>query len=193
MSGFRAPVLVAWLTLVWVLLWGDITIQNLVAGVAIAIVAVMIARPTGTRFVGDVSFHPVAALWYGMFFAIQLVKSSLIVAWEVVTPGSSLQRAIVSVPMHTTSPGINTLVANTVTLTPGTITVDVRHRGGDALAPPRLYIHVLHFVDAESTRVEVLRLERYAVAAFGTSEQRAAVDAAVREFETADAGREVPS
>ena len=128
MNGLRAPVLVVWLTALWVLLWGDLTVQNLAAGVVIALVVVVIAWPTGARFTAATSFHPVAALRYLVYFAGQLVVSNLVVAREIVTPGSSLNRAIVAVPMHTSSAAINTLVANCVTLTPGTLTVDAVNR-----------------------------------------------------------------
>ena len=45
---------------------------------------------------------------------------------------------------------------------------------------PTLYIHALHFVDPESARRDVYRLERYAVAAFGDRSLRAALDGAAR-------------
>ncbi len=57
--------------------------------------------------------------------------------------------------MHTASAGINTLVANCVTLTPGTITVDVHVPEPGTTAMPTLYIHALHFVDVESARCDV--------------------------------------
>jgi multicomponent Na+:H+ antiporter subunit E len=174
-NGLRAPVLVVWLTTLWVLLWGDLTVPNLVAGVVIALVVVVIAWPTGTRFTASTSFHPVAALRYLVYFAGQLVVSNLVVAREIVTPGNSLNRAIVAVPMHTASAGINTLVANCVTLTPGTITVDVSVPEPGSAEMPTLYIHALHFADVESARRDVYRLERYAVAAFGDRALRAAL------------------
>lgn len=180
MNALRTPVLVVWLTALWVLLWGDLTVQNLAAGVMIAVFVVVMAWPTGTRFTSSTSFHPIAVLRYLVYFAGQLVVSNLVVAREIVTPGSSLNRAIVAVPMHTSSAGINTLVANCVTLTPGTITVDVRVPDPGTGGVPTLYIHALHFVDPESARRDVYRLERYAVAAFGDRSLRAALDGAAR-------------
>jgi multicomponent Na+:H+ antiporter subunit E len=196
-NGLRAPVLVVWLTALWVLLWGDVTVPNLAAGVVIALVVVVIAWPTGTRFTASTSFHPVAALRYLVYFAGRLVVSNLVVAREIVTPRSSLNRAIVAVPMHTASAGINTLVANCVTLTPGTITVDVHVPDPGTAGMPTLYVHALHFVDAESARRDVYRLERYAVAAFGDRSLRAvlaevvqgeAVDAEAVDAEAVDDG-----
>ena len=176
MNARRTPVLVVWLTALWLLLWGDLTVQNVAAGVMIAMFVVVVAWPTGARFTASTSFHPVAALRYLVYFAGQLVVSNLVVAREIVTPGSSLNRAIVAVPMHTSSAAINTLVANCVTLTPGTLTVDVRAPEPGTAGVPTLYIHALHFVDAESARRDVYRLERYAVAAFGDRSMRAALD-----------------
>jgi multicomponent Na+:H+ antiporter subunit E len=175
-NGLRTPVLVVWLTALWVLLWGELTLSNVAAGVMVALLVVVFAWPTGTRFTASTSFHPLAALRFLAYFAGQLVISNLVVAREIVTPGSSLNRAIVAVPMHTSSAAINTLVANCVTLTPGTLTVDVRAPEPGTAGVPTLYIHALHFVDAESARRDVYRLERYAVAAFGDRSRRAALD-----------------
>ena len=42
-----------------------------------------------------------------------------------------------------------------------------------------LYVHALHFTDVESLRRDVLRLERLAVRAFGTKEQRGELERVV--------------
>jgi multisubunit Na+/H+ antiporter MnhE subunit len=79
--------------------------------------------------------------------------------------------------MHVASDGIVTVVANAVPLTPGPLTVDV-HDSDDG-TPPVIYVHVLQFHGAESVRAEVLHLERLAVRAFGTQQQRADLEAVV--------------
>jgi multicomponent Na+:H+ antiporter subunit E len=170
----RLPVLVIWLTLVWALLWGDLGAASLLSGLGVAVFVVLVARPTGIHGIQLTSFHPLSALVFVGYFLTQLVRSNLQVAWEVITPGSNVNRAIISVPMHVATDGLVTVVGNAITLTPGTLTVDVRGDGDGS--PPVLYVHVLHFVDVESTRRDVLRLERLAVRAFGTREQRAALD-----------------
>lgn len=85
--------------------------------------------------------------------------------------------------MHVVSEGIVTVVANAVTLTPGTLTVDV-HEPDDG-TPAVIYVHVLQFDDVESVRADVLRLERLAVRAFGTKQHRHDLD----ELVAARAGR----
>ena len=176
----RLPALVIWLTLVWAMLWGDFSIGSLLAGAGIALFVVWIGRPTDTHATQITSFHPLSALVFLGYFSWQLVKSNLLVAWAVVNPRSVIHRAIVAVPMHVDSAGITTVVANAVTLTPGTLTVDVHDIEGDDLAPV-IYVHVLQFTDADEVRSNVLRLERLVVRAFGTKEQRVEMQRVVAE------------
>ena len=184
-SSVRLPALVIWLTLVWALLWGDFGVASLLSGLGIAAFVVIVARPTGISGLQFTSFHPIWAVVFVAYFLVQLVKSSFQVAWEVITPGSKVNRAIIAVPMHVDTEGLVTLVGNAITLTPGTLTVDVRAHGHDQ--PPVLYVHVLHFTDVESLRRDVLTLERLAVRAFGTKQQRADLERAVAEWPVAAA------
>lgn len=174
-SSVRLPALVIWLTLVWAMLWGDFGLASLLSGVAVAVFVVWIARPTGVRGIQLTSFHPVWAVVFVVYFLFQLVKSNLEVAWEVITPGSNVNRAVVAIPMHVATDGLIALVGNAITLTPGTLTVDV-HEATEPDGLPTLYVHVLHFGDVDAIRRDVLTLERLAVRAFGTDQQRTAVD-----------------
>jgi multicomponent Na+:H+ antiporter subunit E len=174
-ASIQLPVLVLWLTTLWVALWADLTIGNVVGGALVAIAVALVARPTGVSGLEAGTIRPFSALAFGVYFLAGLVSSSLVVAWEIITPGSGIHRAIIAMPMHTTSDALVTLVANSITLTPGTATIDVReHAEG---SPPTLYVHVLHFRDVESIRRDVLRLERLAIKAFGPAEVLDAVDA----------------
>ena len=83
--------------------------------------------------------------------------------------------------MHTTSAGVVTLIANSVTLTPGTLTIYVAEEfssDGD-IVERTLFVHVLHFIDVESVRRDVLQLERRAIKAFGQRRELVLVDAAL--------------
>ena len=171
----RLPALVIWLTLVWAMLWGDFGLASLLSGVGVAVFVVWIARPTGVRGIQLTSFHPVSAVVFVVYFVVQLVKSNLQVAWEVITPGSKVNRAVVAIPMHVATDGLVALVGNAITLTPGTLTVDV-HEATEVGGFPTLYVHVLHFEHVDAIRRDVLTLERFAVHAFGTKQQRADID-----------------
>lgn len=185
-SRLRAPSLLLWLTGLWVALWGDVSPGNIVGGFVVAIGVLGVARPVGVTGLEGNSFRPLAALHYALYFLRELLKSNFVVAWEIITPRSQINRAIIAVPMHTMSAGVVTLVANTITLTPGTVTIDVHESprdGDDRLVDRTLYVHVLHFVDIETVRRNVLKLERLAVKAFGSRLELAEVEAELAALE----------
>ena len=139
------------------------------------------ARPTGVTGLERTNFRPISALVYAAYFLWQLLKANFVVAWEIITPRLKLNRAIIAVPMHTTSAGVVTLIANSVTLTPGTLTIYVAEEfssDGD-IVERTLFVHVLHFIDVESVRRDVLQLERRAIKAFGQRRELVLVDAAL--------------
>jgi multicomponent Na+:H+ antiporter subunit E len=145
------------LTLIWFALWGSVSWANLLGGLGAATLAIWIL-PSRQR-TGGLGFRPIPAVRLIGYFLWRLAVATVIVAWEIVTPGNTTRPAIVSVPLAATHPTIIAGVANMVSLTPGTITIDV------AMEPTALYIHVLHFESAARTRAAVATLERYLVAA----------------------------
>lgn len=152
---------VGWLVAVWLLLWGDVTPANVLSGLVVAGVVVAIA---GSRRSGQITVRPVAAIRFGAHFAVQLVVATAVVAWEVVTPRSRIRTGIVAVPLHGCSDAVATLIADTISLTPGTLTVEVNRE------PLTLYVHVLHLRDVGRVRRDVRRIEVLAVRAFGNAE-----------------------
>lgn len=182
MSKFlRAPTLLIWLTVLWVALWADLTLGNVLGGLVVALVVVGVARPTGVTGLERTNFRPISALIYVGYFLWQLVKANLVIAWEIITPGLKINRAIIGVPMYTTSAGVVTLIANSVTLTPGTVTIHVAEKFSSDGGPVEriLFVHVLHFIDVESVRRDVMQLERLAIKAFGQRNELVLVDAAL--------------
>lgn len=180
----------AWLTFVWVLLWGGLTLGNVAAGLLFGIVLTTVFPLGPDRRTG---VHPVALLRFGVHFAVALVQSTLSVALSVLRPPSRLEEGIVGVPLHVRSPVVVSFVANAISLTPGTLTVDIRpssygiasieqDRSAGPGAPadagtPTLFVHCLVVGDPDAVRADAWQLERLAVAAFGTDEDRAALDA----------------
>lgn len=152
------------LALMWVALWQDISAGTLAAGVLAAGLVVLVTpdlrapvwRPFG---------RPAAALRFGGAFCWNLVRATAVMAWEVLTPRNRIRQGIVAVPLRTRSHGVVAVLANAITLTPGTVTVDVRRD------PPALYVHVLHLRDIAGVRQEVQRLEDLAIRAFGPDEE----------------------
>lgn len=156
---------VAVLAAVWVALWEDVTPANVVSGllVALAVTALFPNRPDPGS---SARIRPVAAARLLGYFLWKLAEANAAVAWEVLTPTNRVNEGIVAIPVRGVSGGITTIVANAISLTPGTLTIDV----DVDVDPCVLYIHVLHLRDAEEVRREVLHLEALVIRAFGPAD-----------------------
>ena len=170
------------LVVIWVALWGEPTVGNFLTGLVV-VAGISWLFPVGPGRLPrehEGSFRPLAALHYAAFFAWALVKATWDVALTVLKPASRLAEAVVAVPLRSRSPVIATMVANSITLTPGTMTIEVddgraedgspRADGDDHIV---LYVHVLGLGDVESIRADGLAFERLAVKAFGSPADRA--------------------
>lgn len=170
----RQPGLLLWLTFVWVALWGSLTAANVLGGLLLAVVLLLLlplpAVPRQSRV------RPVALLRLVLFFFWALLAASGTVIVQVLRPRSQLRQAVIAVPVVAVSDVLLTLLANAVSLTPGTLALEVDR--------PRstLYVHVLNVgggADAvQQVRRSIMQLERLAVLALGTQEGLAALDAA---------------
>lgn len=164
----RAPMLL-WLTLVWVALWGDPTVGTATAGAVLG-AAVLLGASRGRRPRARSTLHlrPLALLRLAAVFAVMLVTSTAAVVRVVLSPRLVLDSAVIAIELPPASAGLVTLVANAVTLTPGTLTLAVDLRpDGTAL----LHVHALDAADADAVRRDVLRLHALSAAAFNRPQQ----------------------
>jgi multicomponent Na+:H+ antiporter subunit E len=159
----RRIIYVVWLVAVWVALWNDISVANIASGLLVATALLWIFRSAGPYEASRV--QPVALVSFLCYFLVELVKATGVVAWEAVSPRSRINEGVVAVDLAGTSHLVVTLVANAITLTPGTLTIDARTHPGGAT----LYVHVLHLRDIESVRADVQKLEDRALKALGSS------------------------
>lgn len=160
MRALRLVPLGLWLVLVWVALWGDLTAANVVGGALVAAVALAMFPTAGPR--RGFTLRPLHALHFLGYFLAKLVEANAVVAWEVLTPNNErVREGVVAVPVTGASDAVVTTLANAISLTPGTLTLEVRRD------PTVLFVHVLHLRSVEQTRNEVYRLETLALRAFG--------------------------
>lgn len=167
-TATRRLLLVAWLTAVWCALWEDVRPGALLAGLAVATAVALLVR-LGPREPRS-AFRPLWAARFGAWFAWALLTSTGRVVWQVVRPGPPPTEGIIAVPLRGVSDTVITIVANAISLTPGTLTVEARR--GD---PAVIYVHVLGLDDVEAARRDILDLEARAVRAFGSPEAVAAL------------------
>jgi multicomponent Na+:H+ antiporter subunit E len=131
----------------WAALQGGIDPANLTTGFVFGYLILWLLRPVlgGTRYFSKVP----AAVGFVLFFLKELAVSNLRVAWDVLTPHSRRRPGVVAVPLDLEGDGAITLLANVVTLTPGTLSLDV--------SPDRrtLYVHAMFVDDPEVFRREI--------------------------------------
>ena len=111
------------LALLWVALTGTVTLGNAVVGFGVGLLVVALLG----RALGEEAYLSRLARGVGLalFFLWELLVSSLRVAWDVLTPRQRMRPAIVAVPLEELSDGEITLLANLISLTPGTLSLDV--------------------------------------------------------------------
>lgn len=142
------------LALVWTAATGEFSLPNLLVGFALGYAILFFVRDSlGTG--AYVARVPRAAAFV-VFYLWQLVKSNVRVAYDVVTPGYRLKPAVIAVPLDAETDAEVTLLANLITLTPGTLALDL------SADRKTLYVHVMYLdADPEQTRREIKeQLER---------------------------------
>lgn len=136
------PLLSLALLVVWVLLVNEISAGAVVFGAILAIVIPLItsnfwpARPK----VGNAY----AICEYGLIVLWDILVANIVVAGLILfRKADSLQSRCIVVPLDLTSPEAITTLAGTITMTPGTVTIDL---SADAKS---LLVHCLHAPDPQ--------------------------------------------
>jgi multicomponent Na+:H+ antiporter subunit E len=132
------PLLVGWLVALWVLLWSDLTLANVLAGglVALALTLFLPLSPVPFR----ARAHPWGLVSLLGHFAWDLVLASIQVATLALRPRRIPHGAVIRVRLRSHSDVILTTTAQFCSLIPGSIVIEAHRLTGT------IYIHLL---DAE--------------------------------------------
>jgi multicomponent Na+:H+ antiporter subunit E len=134
------------LALIWAAITNAFTPLNVLAGFAVGSIALWLLRTEfHTKYF--LRGHRVARL--ALLFLYELVLSALRVARDVLRPGLNFQPGIIAYPLTTEDDVQITLLANLITLTPGTLSVDV------SSDKTTLYIHAMHAHDPEGLKRDI--------------------------------------
>lgn len=154
----RYALMVPVLAVTWGLLTADLTPGGLLLGALLGAAVVFAVRK---HFPWDPEPREVLrrlprAAAYLPFFLKALTVANLQVAWIVIRPRLAIRPGILALrTRHRSEVGV-TLLANSITLTPGTLTMDVGPTGDV------LYIHVLDIAHLDEAREAIRRdLEQY--------------------------------
>jgi multicomponent Na+:H+ antiporter subunit E len=136
------------ISMLWALLTGNVSISNLTSGFLLGYFALTLLHPaTGAKasyFEKTMQF-----VRFALFFIKELVVSSYRVAKDVIKPLPLMRPGIIGIPLDAETDLEITMLANLITLTPGTLSLDV--------SPDRktLYIHAMYIVDPNALRQEI--------------------------------------
>ena len=132
----------------WILLTGSFAWQELVAGAVVSAgVALFSARwfvhESPGRFFGKRLF---ILIWYCVaIFPWELIKANCDMAKRALSPKLKINPGIIKVPVDVPTEYGKTMLANSITLTPGTITVDIDEHEGQTWS----YIHWIDVVETD--------------------------------------------
>lgn len=161
-ATFQWPVVLL-LAAVWVLLWGEVTLWNIVSGIVVAVIVLAVfPQPPIER---PVRVRPLGLVRLTARFGYDLVVASVQVAAWALWFGHQPSSAVIEVRLRSRSDLLLALTAELVSLVPGSLLIETAH--------PRsiLYLHIFGVRDAagvERARRGALEQERRVVAAFAT-------------------------
>ena len=149
--------------LIWLGLNGVISTEVLITGLIVTVI--MSFFYIGTGIFRDIRLKPkvlFALIAWFIIFSIELVKSNIDVMSRVITPRVRINPAVVEVKTELKSKLGRLALANSITLTPGTLTIDIE---GDTL--------YIHWIDASNVDIEgatqkiVRKFEKHLEVIFG--------------------------
>jgi multicomponent Na+:H+ antiporter subunit E len=147
----RNLILNLFLSLLWPALQGEFRTSTLVYGYLIGFAVLALNEPEyGKRVLKSISFF--------LYVVVSILESNVRVAWLVLQPRPQLDPGIVAIPLETTNSLEITVLASIITLTPGTLSVDLRE---DSRGRKHLLVHNIKILDRERFRQEIKdRFER---------------------------------
>ncbi len=144
MKEFLANLLLA---LTWAAMTGDVTEGSILTGFVLGYVILYFLQDLLGLSLKTLKILPLAKL--AGFFLWDLTAASLRVAHDVVTPKHRMRPGVIAFPLEAKTDVEITLLAGLISLTPGTLVLDVSPDRG------RLYIHVMYLDDPDALRREI--------------------------------------
>jgi multicomponent Na+:H+ antiporter subunit E len=136
------------ISMLWALLTGKVSVGNLSIGFILGYFALTLLYPaTGEKasyFQKTMQF-----VRFVLYFIKELLLATLKVAQDVLKPLPLMRPGIIGIPLDAKTDFEITMLANLITLTPGTMSLDV--------SPDRktLYIHAMYVINPDDLRKEI--------------------------------------
>ncbi|MBL1213248.1 MAG: Na+/H+ antiporter subunit E [Ignavibacteriae bacterium] len=135
------------LAIAWMLLTGDLDFMNFIQGLIIGFLILWVSK-NATDSREYISKIP-KIFGFIIYFIYELILANLKVAYDIITPKHRMKPSIIAVPLTAEKDFEITILANLITLTPGTLSLDV---SSDKKV---LYVHSMYASDPEEFIKEI--------------------------------------
>lgn len=165
----RVP-LVIWLVLVWLMLWGTFDAGSVFFGLVVALLVATLFRSPMIKT--NIVPRPLGLVRLVLYLAVDMIASTIRVAWQSVRYGRAAKSAIVEVELLTDSDHIIAMVASAVSLAPGNFVLQIDRVNRVC------YVYSLGVTEqrVERVRADVLRMEDRIVRAVGSASELALLE-----------------
>jgi multicomponent Na+:H+ antiporter subunit E len=148
----------ALLVALWLLAWGELSVANVVSGIAVA-GALLVAFPLRPRSGPPWRVRPLGVVRLAGYVVYQLVSSNFVMTRQIVRRHPNPNEGVLAHRLAEPSPEAVTVMTSVIALSPGTMVVDVDP------ASSVIYVHFLFLDDVGRAHAELARLERLVVGA----------------------------
>jgi len=139
------------LAIVWIFLTGHFTYVNIIFGFIIGYIVILISRPQEGSYEYLKRFPILISFVF--FFLWELIKANIKVAYDVVTPANYMKPGVVSYSLEARTDLEITLLMNLISLTPGTLSLDV------SFDRKTLYIHAMYLDNIKEFKNQMRKFE----------------------------------
>ena len=148
------------LALAWMILTGDFTGPGFVVGFLFGYLCLALMQRHVPVLEGYAQRVP-GMVCFVFFFFWMVIKANAVVAFDVATPNLSIKPGVIAVPLQLESDVGITLFANFITLTPGTLSLDI---SDDRSV---LFVHAMYLDDEDELMRELKDIERRIIKLLG--------------------------
>lgn len=135
------------LAIVWMALLGEFTVESFVEGFLMVLITLSITQVAR----GESSYFHRARVFitFILYFLWEMIVASFRIAFTVLWPWLRIRPAVVAIPLDLETDDEVTLLANLITLTPGTLSLDVSNDR------KTLYVHAFDVKDVPAFRQQI--------------------------------------
>ncbi len=135
------------LAMAWMFLTGDLDFINFVEGFVIGFIILWVSKyaSESSKYISKIP----KIIGLILYFIYELIVANIKVAYDIITPRHRMKPAIIAFPLTIDRDYEITILANMITLTPGTLSLDV------STDKKVLYVHSMYVSNPEEFKKEI--------------------------------------